>query len=375
MSQDFGSIGASRLGAVSPLHNAGTREAGAIPGSLAAKIKQRQTAQKIYDARPRGSAAVAATSRTFIEAPRSYVLLNASPDAIIFDSQSYFILVPPRGEVIPYEQPPRFNSISLIDDATGDYVPGSVVINDLFIKGEFGEQVLIYDVVKAIKDCLGQDLVSGPLAKRGLSVMPLDASQELIDALGREGASRWEVHRIENAKAAVRAEQEKLDRFRKLGLPAPPPAPDVEEQALFLQEVAARQRARIADILNADTAPPASDATKVAGMRSGVLDLIAQPTLQTPTGGAASVRAALLDGLRNDPELRKFIVESATALENKSKAAQEVFEAAAEVAPVGETFSTAEELAPPIDVADPVATAAPAPVRVQGHPRATPHRK
>jgi hypothetical protein len=332
VSSDFGKIGATRLGAQDPTHHAGIR--GGLPPSLAGKIKQSQRQQKIFSAAPKLSSSVAATSRTFIEAPRSYVLLSASPDPIWFDSQGFMLVVPPRGEIIP-EGDPHFQNSSLYDTATGDYVPGSLVIKDVFTQGEFGEQVLLFDVVFAIKSLLGVDLVSGPLAKRGLSVMPLDASQEMIDALSREGHSRWEVHRIENAKAAVRAEQDKVDRHRKLNLPVPPPSPDVEEQALFLQEVAQRQRARIADILNAEPAAVSDDATKVAGLRAGVLDGIAQPSLQTPIGGTATgtTREALLAALRSDPELRRQIVETAQALEARSAAAQSVIDEAAQAAP------------------------------------------
>jgi hypothetical protein len=389
-SNDFGKIGASRFGAQDPLHHAGIRgsgggapQPGTLPPSLAAKIRKSQSAQKIYSAQPRSSSSVATTSRSFIEEPRSYVMLNSSPDALTLQSQRYIIVVPPRGEIIPEETPPHFQNISLFDEATGDYVPGSVVVHDIFETGEFGEQILSFDVVRAIKDLLGNDLVSGPYAKRGLSVMPLDASQEMIDALSREGHSRWEIYRIENAKYAIRAEQEKLDRHRKLGLPAPPPSPDVEEQALFLQEVATRQRARIADILNAEPPAAADDVTKIAGVRAGVLNDLAQPTLQTPIGASApsaANREALLAALRSDPELRKLIVQTAVELEKKSAAAQAVINEATAAAEPGSHPPPEEE--PPAPEEPPVKEPEPEedegiaygsssqPVtRVKGHPR------
>ncbi len=324
---------------------------GVIPASLLSKAKRSNP--RIYGAAPKRTVNTETMQQNFIDAPRKYVILNSSPEAIWLDSQSYFVVVPPRDSIIPEGE--AFNAFSYKDPTTGEYVPGSVVATDIFTRGEFGERELVFDVVKAIKDCLGQDLVSGPLAKRGLSVVPLDTTQESIEILMQEGVSRWQQHRVMVAKEAMRAEQEKLLKHQKLGLPAPPPSPDVEELAIFLQEFAAAQRQRIADILAAEPpaeptesqptpSPTAEAATedKAAGVRAGVIASIASPGLEglrrrpVAPGVGLSERDKLLETLRTDPVMRKQIVDAAIQMEKRAAVASSVISAGVDTEEVPE---------------------------------------
>jgi len=131
-----------------------------------------------------------------------------------------------------------FPPVHLVDtrhadmDADGDPIPGSYVIEDEFeAVPEIGDEVLIWDAVKAVRHVLGiqpssdgaLNVASSPYALGGLSILPRHSTKEQWKAAATAGEKRAFVIEVENARNFISSIDERNAKRKAAGMDAVPP--------------------------------------------------------------------------------------------------------------------------------------------------------
>lgn len=131
-----------------------------------------------------------------------------------------------------------FPAVHIVDtrhadtDADGDLIPGSYVVEDEFEAiPEIGDEVLIWDAVKAVRHVLGiqpasdgtLSVATSPYALGGLSILPRHSTKEQWKAAAAAGEKRAFVVEVENARTFIASIDEKNAKRKAAGMDPVPP--------------------------------------------------------------------------------------------------------------------------------------------------------
>lgn len=174
---------------------------------------------------------VAATFEAISQQKR-FVLVNASDQWMDPQYDGVRMLVPPAGEVVEMsERTPKTVFHSYIDPATGKYVPGTLVVWDIFMPTDLGEK-LVWNVTIAIRHCLGLErdtktkkfVYRGTQGMAGVGVVLDGCSLEEINQVRGGGMDRFKRYSHGVALATIHAFDERNSKRVQQGLPELPPS-------------------------------------------------------------------------------------------------------------------------------------------------------
>jgi len=189
-----------------------------------------------------------------LQLPREFLVLNPTDDSIAcgFDGESFTvpagdeILAPdPRNPDVPHS---GFNSL-------GEPIPGSLIVRDkigprAMCDGGRGDG---WSAAQALTHCLGLDPKTGestgPYAKKGLSLLPMNPDPQLVAATRSAGRERYDVFMLSWAREHVNGYNERQAKHRSLGL-YPEPLPQSYERAKALLEKASGGKASKVEALD-----------------------------------------------------------------------------------------------------------------------------
>lgn len=159
---------------------------------------------------------------TFIANPREYIVHNAGDEPVTIMYGGETRILPPVHEVItPAKTLPAYSG----KDAEGEYIPGSLVIADIYEENPsfLGGSTLVWSAAEAIKQVLGIDTrsgtSSGPFSERGISVLPANPPKDLVRETTKAGRERYERWRITEAERIVFEHNERNAKHKALGMP------------------------------------------------------------------------------------------------------------------------------------------------------------
>jgi hypothetical protein len=163
----------------------------------------------------------------FMVQPKEYILLNSTDEEIILQHHGETRRIPPRNKVVKKHH--KYPDVPCsMRDAQGRYIPGTLTLSDIVIPNSLGGAEVVWNAAEAIKERLGIDINTGTytsaLALRGVSVVPPDASIELIRRIDADGIERWKKFRIRQAAALVATYDSRNEKRKAEGLS--PLAPD-----------------------------------------------------------------------------------------------------------------------------------------------------
>lgn len=177
---------------------------------------------------------------------REFCIHNSSdePIALCYDGDDF--VVPAFNEVQkPHPKYPEvFHSMQ---DAEGNFIPGTLVIRDkienrnanadLLGKDSRGDR---WDSAAAVRHCLGVDLKSKQPSSawwnKGISLLPIGATPDVIKAAVKDGRERWAKFQLVSDRELVNSFAARTSKEKQLGLlPMPVPATVAEAQARLVQ--------------------------------------------------------------------------------------------------------------------------------------------
>lgn len=183
---------------------------------------------------------------------REFVIHNSTDEEVVitYDAETRWI---PAVTKIVYPHPKYPNDPSVCcsgKDSEGNWIPGTLVLKDMYADkemGEFGETRNLWSAANAIKHALGIDVRTGAAdsdyAKRGLSVLPLNPEPELVQAVLADGRARYEDWRIAQSREIVTAYDEKNAARARVNMQPVPPGQDYHKAVAILRAYDDKQQA------------------------------------------------------------------------------------------------------------------------------------
>lgn len=184
---------------------------------------------------------------------REFTLFNATDDpvTIMYDGETKVI---PPSNVVIYPHPKFSDVCHSAKDSKGNWIPGTLVLHDVYDTkemGEFGESRNLWSAANAIKHCLGIDVrtgqASGDYARRGLSVLPPSPEPELVKGVYADGRSRYEEWRVKQAQEAIDAYDEKNAARSRVNMQPIPPGADYQKHVSILRAYQKKQESQMLD--------------------------------------------------------------------------------------------------------------------------------
>lgn len=177
----------------------------------------------------------------FLDAPREYLVLNPGDITLplAYDGENFLV---PAGDEIVTPDPLRPKKFYSGKNSAGEFIPGSLLLRD--IPGQrssaddiTGARMLRGDYWSAghcLKHCLGIPLSNaapdaqpvGPLADRGLTVLPVNPAPDLVNRARAEGRAKFDRFMGKWAMNTVHTYQAKAEKMKKHNLVAETPGED-----------------------------------------------------------------------------------------------------------------------------------------------------
>jgi len=251
----------------------------------------------------------------FMIQPKEYILLNSTDEEIIMEHHGETRRIPPRNKVVRAN--PKYSDVpKSMQDPQGRYIPGTLVVSDIVASNEMGGNSVVWSAAEAIKIRLGIDTNTGTytsiMALRGLSVVPPDASIELIRKIDADGIKRWKKFRIRQAAALIAAYDARNEKRKAHDLPAI--APDEKylraEAALahLRSEEAKRLKDEFTKIVQVELAPE-SDHAMYEDPEAGM------STLDVPDDNTPEPEPAVVPPLTVDQLPKPRTIDTLSAME------------------------------------------------------------
>lgn len=175
----------------------------------------------------------------FLEVPRAFTLHNSTPEWITIRWDGEEKKIPPNDQVVyPH---PKYEDVCYSAKYLGEdaYIPGTLVLRDIFQQGPMGSTKTIWSASQAIKNVLGIDPKSkkyeGAYAKRGLSVLPEHPTREQVKLVEDAGKVRWREWRIDQAARDLAQWEHKQGNLKQAGLQPLPAPPEIREARALLK--------------------------------------------------------------------------------------------------------------------------------------------
>lgn len=231
----------------------------------------------------------------FLTPVREFIVLNATDERVEIAYSGETRYVPPNHVILGDGEP--FQSAK---DSEGNYIPGTLVIEDMFEQKELGEMAdlkIHWSAAEAIKHSLGINVrtgeATGHTAKKGVSVLPPKPTPELVDKIRSEGRARYEDWMVDSAKNLVDSYDAKNEARQRVGMNAVPPGKDYERAFAILNAHRKRQQTQAEGDLGLQ---PTDDFEA---------DLAA--AIMAKLGGVEEDKEALVARLMNDKEFVKAL--------------------------------------------------------------------
>ena len=220
---------------------------------------------------------------SFVAAPRQYVLHNSCPEVIELQFQAYTIWVPPVNTVDP--------KISA-KDADGEFIPGTHVVSDIYMATSNGGETFMWSAANAVKHWLGLDSgkATGPYAKRGLSLLPINPSKESVEAVKNAGRDRARIALLETARQEILSYDQMNFARKAAGASPVPPGIAYDRAVALLSAYADEAKIKSAKALGVEI--PKADVQEDAGMAmldSAVNSLVEEQESKPKKGRPAKV--------------------------------------------------------------------------------------
>lgn len=280
------------------------------------------------------STAVDSEALRYLTPVREFTLLNSTDEPIVLQFDGETRVLPPVDVII--KPHPQYDDVccSALDE-DGDYIPGTLVLKDVYEDRAFGafmDGKMHWSAASAIKHCLEIDVATGEAngkyAKKGVSVLPPNPSKALVAKINSEGQDRYLEWKVQEARDIVETYGAQQAAFQKVGMAAPPPGRDYERALKILKLTGAKESSRLEEIFKDKLAPEeAAQAKETQEEVAGLSELIARK-VQEALGRAGQDPVApesvdLVEAVKNDPEaLRKIehIIRMRKAREAKKNA-------------------------------------------------------
>ena len=158
---------------------------------------------------------------SFIAQPREYIVHNAGDEPVTIMYGGETRVIPPVTEVVtPDKTLPAYSG----KDEAGDYIPGSLVLSDIYQNNHIalGGSTLVWSAAEAIMQVLHIDAnsgaSSGPYADRGMSVLPPSPTKDMVKEVTKAGRERYEKWRVAEAERIVFEHNERNSKHKALGM-------------------------------------------------------------------------------------------------------------------------------------------------------------
>lgn len=185
----------------------------------------------------------------YLTRPKGYTILNSTPERRTLTYGGNSITVPSREEIVkPHPKFPDDPSCpySAIDEETGEFIPGTIVMRDLGSRreGNFTKDTDLTRTVNHTAELFLKNVfqvdphgkVSGVPFQQGLSVLPQNPTKEQLvvaDAAGRERYRDW---KLKNAAQIIRDHENRNASAARSKLPTILPDKDVRQAQRLIEE-------------------------------------------------------------------------------------------------------------------------------------------
>jgi len=189
-----------------------------------------------------------------LQLPREFLVLNPTDESIACGYDGENFVVPACDEVL-HPDPKNPDVPHSGFSSLGQLIPGTLVVKDkigprAMCDGGRGDG---WSAAQALTHCLGLDpktgTSTGPYAKKGLSLLPMNPDPQLVEATRSAGRERYDIFMLAWAREHVNGYNERQAKHRSLGL-YPEPLPQSYERAKALLEKATGGKPKTAEALD-----------------------------------------------------------------------------------------------------------------------------
>lgn len=161
------------------------------------------------------------TGVEFLAIPQAWTLINPTPEAITFQWAGETRTIPSSEDIVlPH---PKYPDVPCsAKDEHGDYIPGTLILADVRVKGRGGQELLQWSAREAIEKVLGVDVknktYTRSYALKGLSALPENPQREDAEEVRRQGFERYRIWRIKEARATLAKLEFRNEALARAGL-------------------------------------------------------------------------------------------------------------------------------------------------------------
>lgn len=240
----------------------------------------------------------------FLAPVQEYVLLNAGDEWIEIGFDGETRKIPPITEVVlPHPMYPDVPHSA--KDADGNFIPGTLVLSDIVDarpEGDLhGVHGTSWSAAAAIKHCLQIDvrtgMTSGAFSEKGLSVLPVNPSPELVATAVKEGRARYKKWMITVSERIVLEQDSRNEARKRAGLPEIGGDSQYLRAAMLLKAHRDQIQKEVEAIV--ESAPVPKEEEIDALLRAKVAVIVTKKKEEDPTIDAEEVTRQLLQ----DPEI------------------------------------------------------------------------
>ncbi len=186
---------------------------------------------------------------------REFLVLNGSTEPVTLRYDGEEFVIPASDKVVKPDNSRKFSSGL---DSEKQLIPGSLVIKDIYGARGCPDDISgnargnMWDAGACIAHCLGIDPLtrqaSGKLAERGITMLPLSPSPELVEQTRAESAEKYKKFKQSWANETVEAYQAKANQHRALGLHAALPAAEYYEALKTIKDAEKEHEEKIQEL-------------------------------------------------------------------------------------------------------------------------------
>jgi hypothetical protein len=257
---------------------------------------------------------VNAEALKFLTPVREFTVHNATDEPVVLMYDGETRVIPPV-DLVVYPHPNYEDVCFSAEDEDGDYIPGTLVLRDVYELKTIGDFMDGRMHWSAIKHCLEIDvrtgIASGAYAKKGLSILPPRPSKDLVARIKSEGQDRFLEWRITEARGITEAYASQALAWQKTGVAAPPPGNDYTKAVKILELTGGKETNRLEKVFAGKLAPKEDPETLEASETEAqdLSSLIAKK-VQEALGRASEGSLEtpdLVSAVQADPEAMKKI--------------------------------------------------------------------
>lgn len=191
-------------------------------------------------------------------APTEYLVLNATDEPIEMQYDGETFTVPPSDQLV-MPNPNAPHRLHSGKNSLGELIPGSLLIRDIYgLRGlpdvERGQEALrgeggVWRALSCIQHCLGikpgSREATGVLAKKGLALLPLQPSPDLVRITREEAKAAHADFMVDWAQEQLAAYEALVAKHKGAGLVAPLPGKKHAKAVQIVEEARVRRSGKL----------------------------------------------------------------------------------------------------------------------------------